>query len=166
MLQRSHTTCTLRGRSISPEFSLARFSMVCTRHLRQHPRLTALILFVLFILGMLVVLFFQCMTALLNPVNRARGIKWGLVSYTVAMFSFATAFTGLQLDIRSTSFIDNREFPGVKGLLPPGPSGYQLSIWSGGITIAATPTFLLNYWLADGLLVGSVFCAFLTRPHD
>src|SRR6266478_4282438 len=43
------------------------------------------------ILGITIILFFYCMTALFNPANRKReGIKWGLVSYTAAMFSFVT----------------------------------------------------------------------------
>jgi hypothetical protein len=77
-------------------------------------------LFVRFILGILIVLFFQCMAALFNPANRRReGIKWGLVSYTVVMFSFVTVFTAMNLNIQSISYIDNREFPGVEGVLPP-----------------------------------------------
>ena len=75
------------------------------------------------------------MAALFDSINR-RGerIKWGLVAYTVAMFSIATALTGMQFNIRSISYIDNREFPGVEGVLPPGPLGYQSFIWSGALT--------------------------------
>jgi len=104
--------------------------------------------------GILVVLFFQCMAALLNPANRKRdGIKWGLVSYTAVMFSFATVLTGMELDIRSISFIDNREFPGADGVAPPGPLGYQSFIWSGALTLVPDLMFILNKWLADALLV-------------
>ena len=123
-------------------------------------------------LGILIVLFFQCMTALFSPVNRQReGIKWGLVSYTVLMFSFATVLTGMGLNIESLSYIDNREFPGGEGI-PPGPLGYRLSIWSGALTVTPRLMFLFNNWLADGLLVSffvrccvySSRCLTLTPP--
>jgi len=51
------------------------------------------------------------LVALFNPVNRkGEGIRWGLVSYTILMFVFATIFTAVNLHIQSTSFINNREF--------------------------------------------------------
>ena len=127
-------------------------------------RLTEPDLFAGFILGVLIVLFFQCMAALFDSANR-RGerIKWGLVSYTVAMFSFATVLTGMQLNIRSISYIDNREFPGVEDALPPGPLGYQSFIWSGPLSLTPSLMFALNNWLADGLLVGSFFDSTLVR---
>jgi hypothetical protein len=112
--------------------------------------------FVRSILGVLIVLFFQCIVALFNPANRRKkSVKWGLVSYTVAMFSFATVLTGMGLNIESVSRIDNRDFPGIDGMFPPGPIGYQLFTWSGVLLITPSTMFLLNYWLADGLLVGS-----------
>ena len=148
-----------------PEFSLARFYMVCTRHPHLLVCATTLTLFAPLIPGILVVLFFQCMAALLSPANRKKeGIKWGLVSYTVAMFSFATVLTGMQLDIRSISFIDNREFPGVKGVAPPGPLGYQSFIWSGALTLVPNLMFILNNWLADAYLVGPSSDCALSHP--
>ena len=95
------------------------------------------------------------MRALFDPANRRRqgGIKWGLVGYTLAMFSFVTIFTAMNLDIQSISFIDNREFPGVGDVFPPGPLGYQLFIYSKPITVVPNLMFLLNNWMADGLLV-------------
>ena len=110
-------------------------------------------------------LFFHCMAALLDPVNRRReGIKWGLVTYTVVMFSFVTVFTAMNLNVQSISFIDNREFPGVEGVLPPGPLGYQFFIYSRALSVIPNVMFLLNNWLADGLLVGSLFDVAFTRP--
>lgn len=101
-------------------------------------------------------LFFQCMAALIDPIHRRReGVKWGLLSYTVVMFSFVTVFTAMNLNIQSISYIDNREFPGVEGVLPPGPLGYQWFIYSKAITIVPNFMFLLNNWMADGFLVGS-----------
>ena len=98
------------------------------------------------------------MGALINPTNRRRqGIKWGLVSYTVIMFSFVTIFTAMNLNIQSVSYIDNREFPGVENVLPPGPLGYQWFLYSDVLTIVPNLMFLLNNWLADGLLVSSLF---------
>ena len=106
------------------------------------------------VLGIVIVLFFQCMEALLNPPDREnRGMKWGLVAHTTAMFSFVTIYTAMTLNIQSISYIDNREFPGVGEVLPPGPLGYQFSIYSKAISIVPNVSFLLNNWLADGLLV-------------
>ena len=88
--------------------------------------------FVRFVPGMLIVLFFKCMSALLKPLNcRGERVKWGLVSYTIAMFSFVTVYTAMNLHILSTSFIDNREFPGADGV-HPGPYGYFMSIYYKG----------------------------------
>ena len=95
------------------------------------------------------------MDALLNPANRAKGgTKWGLIVHTSAMFSLVTIFTGMTLDIQSISYIDSREFSGDT-LLPPGPLGYQVRIYSKAIGIVPSVAFLLNQWLADGLLVST-----------
>lgn len=93
------------------------------------------------------------MAALFSPVNRKRGIKWGLVAHTVAMFSFATVYTGTGLDLQSISYIDNRDFPGIDGVLSPGPLGYEFLIYSNAINVVPTLMFQFNNWLADGLLV-------------
>ena len=99
-------------------------------------------------------LFFKCMTALLSPVYR-RGdrIKWGLVSYIVIMFSLATVLTGMDLNVQSISHIDNRDYPGVDGLIWPGPYGYYTIIYFKPINFIPTVAFVLNNWLADGFLV-------------
>jgi hypothetical protein len=122
------------------------------------PRPSAHFLRSIYFLGIVVVLFFRCMGALFNSAHRRRGgIKWGLVSYTVVMFAFVTVFTAMNDHAQSISYIDNREFPGVEGVFPPGPLGYQLSIYSNVLSIIPNLMFLLNNWLADGLLVGPLF---------
>lgn len=104
--------------------------------------------------GIVIVMFFQCMSALFNPVNRTKeGIKWPLVAHTAIMFSFATVYTGMTLDLQSIAFIDNRAFPGVDGLIPPGPLGYQLLVYPNAIVVVPNLMVLLNSWLADGLLL-------------
>jgi len=70
----------------------------------------------------------------------------------------------MNLNVQSDSFIDNREFPGVPDVLPAGPIGYQYFIYSRPLTIIPNLMFLLNNWLADGLLVGSIFDAAVTFP--
>ena len=113
-----------------------------------------------FALGIIIVLFFKCMATLFNPVYRkGEGIKWGLVSYTVAMFSVVTIGTAMGLDIQSISYIDNREFSGAKSVSDPGPYGYQLLIETEAVYIVPNLMFLLNNWLADGLLVSYLFNA-------
>ena len=107
--------------------------------------------------GIVIAIFFQCMEALFSPCYRTRGgVRWGLVAYTVTTFSFVTIFTAMNLDIQSVSYIDNREFPG-NDALPPGPLGYQYLIYSKAISIVPNLMFLLNNWLADGLLVSFAF---------
>ena len=109
------------------------------------------------ILGILVILFFRCMSALLDPVNRARGgIRWLLVTHTVVMFSIATIFIAMHFNLQSFAYVDNREFHGTEEI-PPGPLEYQLFTASKGIGPARTVMVFLNNWLADGLLVSSVF---------
>ena len=108
------------------------------------------------------------MAALFHPFNRREdGIKWGLVTYTVSMFAIVTIFTAMNLDIQSISFIDNREYAGDGDTIPPGPLGYQLFIYSKAITIVPNLMFLLNNWLADGLLVCYFFFLppILSRPR-
>ena len=112
-----------------------------------------------FTLGVVIALFFQCVGALLDPVNRTRGsIKWGLVAHTVAMFVFVTIYTAAALNIQFISYIDNRDFPGTTAdvAIPPGPVGYQWFIHSEAINIVIGFTFVANTWSADGLLVGAV----------
>jgi len=123
----------------------------------HHSALTAL---PVFILGMLIVLFSKCMTALSSPAyRRGEGIKWGLVSYTVVMFSLATGLTAMNIHLQSISNVDNREFPGVEGALLPGPTGYFQSIYFKAINVTSNTAYLLNNWLADGFLVGFRFAA-------
>ena len=99
-------------------------------------------------------LFFKCMIALFNPVyRRGQGVKWGLVAFTLVMFSVVTVHTATDLNLLSVSYIDNREFPGVKGVLSPGPPGYRETVYFKAINIIPNLTFPLNNWLADGLLV-------------
>ena len=96
------------------------------------------------------------MRALFNPIHR-RGepIKWGLVSYTIAIFAVETVLTAMNLHILSISYVDNREYPGVKGMTNPGPNGYQIIISPEAVSIIANATFTLSDWLANGLLVSS-----------
>ena len=122
-----------------------------TPHLRVCPPVP--ILFVRFIQGIVIVLFFQCLATLFNSAHRrGEDIKWGLVSYTMIMFLLVTAFTAMNLNTGSVSFIDHREFEADWG----GPIGYQRSIPTVD-DIVPNVVFLLSYWLADGLLVSSPF---------
>ena len=123
-------------------------------------RLFALTSIVRFILGFLVTLFFQCILALLNPVyRRGEGVKWWLVFHTLAMFSFVTVYTSMNLYIQSNSFIDHRELPGASG-----PVHYQTEIRQTALGLVPNIMFNLNNWLADGLLVSPLFDAASTRP--
>ena len=118
-----------------------------------HPSIRAHCSFIWFITGVLVVLFFGCMTTLFNPIHRrTRRIKWGLASYTAIMFSLATVYMAANAYTISISYVDNRNFPG-------GPYVYQNAIAYDAISIVPRAAFRLNNWSADGLLVGPLFCA-------
>ena len=73
------------------------------------------------------------------------------------MFAFATIAIALGLDLQSVCYVDDRDFPGFDGGSAPGPLGYQLLVYSKAINVVPNLLFLLNQWLADGLLVSSVF---------
>ena len=166
MLRISRTFSTLTRRSFSLELSSVRFSMVRVGHPPPHLSTRAHSVRSV-ILGIIVTLFFQCMAALLKSIHlRGDGVKWGLVLYTVAMFSFVTVFTTMNFDVQSTSFIDNREF-GLLDLQPAdivyGPLMYQTKTCPKVFGFIPSLMFLLNYWLADGLLVSSLFCAAYTH---
>ena len=103
------------------------------------------------------------MSALFDRTNGS--IKWPLVAHTAAMFSFVTVYTAMYLNIQSICFIDNREYPGADGGLPPGPFGYQQLIYNKAISFVAHIVFMLNTWLADGLLV-SFFSHQITRVSN
>ena len=122
--------------------------------------------FVRIILGIIIILFFQCMTGLFNPVHRKGGrIKWGLVSYTVVTFLTVTVGTTMNLDYQSISYVDNRYFPGVEGVSLPGPFGYEMSAPTSVLSIISDVSFPLNNWLADGLLVSPPSDAAFAHPH-
>jgi len=76
------------------------------------------------------------------------------------MFLFVTVYIATSLDIQSLSFVDNREFPPDPPL--SGPLGYQNSIRPKPLGIIPNLMFLLNYLLADGLLVSPLFAAAFT----
>ena len=162
--QRSRAICTFRRRQISLEFSSARFFTVRPRSppTRCPPLLTP---FLWFIPGMAIVLSFKCMAALFNPVyRRGEPIKWGLVSFTMVMFSVATIGTAMNLNVRSIMYIDNREYPGAGGVILPGPLGYRWFISTSALTIIPNTMLFLTSWLGDGLLVGSSFGAAAVHP--
>ena len=85
-------------------------------------------------LGVIVDLFFRCMSALLHPVDRTRmRIRWGLVVYTVVMFSFATIFTAMTFEVQSISYVDNRKFPGFP--FPDSPLGTSSTFLTRGSSL-------------------------------
>jgi len=105
------------------------------------------------------VLFFNCMAALFNPAfRRGEGIKWGLVTYTVIMFSLVTVYTAMKDHILSICYIDNRDFR------HGGPWGYHEFNTYSAIFITSRFAFNLNNWLGDGLLVSSLFAAVTAHP--
>ena len=74
----------------------------------------------------------------------------------MVMFSLVTLGTALQLDVQSISYIDNRKFPGVEGVFPPGPIGYQELINPNAVQVIQNVVLTSSNWLADGFLVSSL----------
>jgi len=107
------------------------------------------------------------MAALLKPTHRREeGIKWWLVFYTIAMFLFVTVYTAVNLHIQSMSFIDNRKENDDSNydIGTSGPILYQMIIHKMALGLIPNVMFNLNNWLADGLLVSSLFAATPARP--
>lgn len=104
--------------------------------------------------GIVIVLFFQCVGALLSPANRMKaGIRWVLVAHAVTMFLFITIPVTMNVKTQLVDpYINNREFPGG-GASPPGPLGYVYFTYFDGINKFPKIMFPLNQWLADGLLL-------------
>ena len=128
--------------------------------------LSVLASFVPIALGIIIMLFFQCLAGLFNPVHRkGERIKWGLVSYTVVTFLIVIVGTAMNLDYQSASYVENRDFPSVEGVSPPGPLGYQLFTTSSVPAMITSVSFPLNNWLADGLLVSPPSDAAFTHPR-
>ena len=162
-LLRSHTCCTSLRRPTSPECSSVRCSMVC--RLAQAPIQTYLVSRSI-VLGIVAVLFFQCMIVLLSSTyRRRRGARWGLVAFATTSFLFVTINTMIgNFYIQSDSYVDNRDFPGTDEL-PPGPLGYQYLTFTSPVAVVANFMFFLNNWLADGLLVSSEPDSTFGAPH-
>ena len=94
------------------------------------------------------------MSALLYPVHPTmKGIRWGLVAHTVAMFSFSTIGIAINRDVFSISYINDREFTGPI-LGPVGFLTFTFPIQQ-VIGYVAFLMFPFNQWLAGGLLVSS-----------
>ena len=101
-------------------------------------------------------MYFQTIAALVSPLNRkGEKVKWGLVGYSTVMFALVTIFTAMNVRLQQLSYIDNREFPGIPNVLPPGPIGWSLSMYSKALVIVPNACFIIANWMADGLLVSS-----------
>ena len=87
-----------------------------------------------------------------------KGVRWGLVAQTVAMFSFLTIGAVINRDAFAISYINGREFTGADGAGFPGPIGYQSFAFTNQEVVGYVAFFMFpfNQWLADGLLVSSV----------
>ena len=132
---------------------------------RKVPLLTCPSMHTHIVLGIVVVLFFRCITKLFDPVHRGEErIKWGLVSYTVVMFLLVTVGNVMHPYLDSISYVDNRKFPGAKGVVGTGPLAYQLFVAPRVLQRFPSISFTLSNWLADGFMVSSVKSA-STHPR-
>ncbi|KAH7924330.1 hypothetical protein BV22DRAFT_1129896 [Leucogyrophana mollusca] len=96
--------------------------------------------------GASLVLFLQCMYAFYNRGDMARERRWLFMLYISLMFSFGTAYIGINSTLWRNMFVDDRNYPG-------GPMGYSLGIYNQPPSVAANAFFVLANWFADGLLL-------------
>ena len=101
--------------------------------------------------GIIIHLFLQCMSALLNPVNRARGGIKLLVAQTVVMFLIVTAFTVIYLNDQHMSYTSTR----LCGFYYP--LEQEANFLFTGPGYAFRVLLPLNQLLGDGLLVSDTF---------
>ena len=73
------------------------------------------------------------------------------------MFSILTVVTGIYLEIQPFVNIDDRKSTSGDGPSFPGPLIYQSFICSKVNGVVIITMVFLNTWLADGLLVSSMF---------
>lgn len=111
--------------------------------------------------GITIALFAKCIRALLSPVDRtSRSIRWGIMVHTVIMFLFVTIFVAVSFAAQPICYVDNRKYPGVNGK-GPGPVGYFANIvYFKAINLIPNTMFLLNNWLADGILLHRCFALY------
>ena len=102
-------------------------------------------------IGIVVILFCQCMIALFA--HAGKRLNWILVAHTVAMFSLVTIYTATSLNIQSFYYVDERENFNIRDILTYGPLYVYLAYTVKSIDLVPTVAFILNGWLADGLLV-------------
>ncbi|KIJ63973.1 hypothetical protein HYDPIDRAFT_154930 [Hydnomerulius pinastri MD-312] len=100
----------------------------------------------LLIYGVSLVLFVQCMVAFLKRTDVSSPNRWGLMTYTLLMFSCSTIFVALDSTLFRNAFVDYRNYPG-------GPIGYSVATYDAPMSITANAFFMLANWLADGLLL-------------
>ncbi|KAJ8072805.1 hypothetical protein PM082_016364 [Marasmius tenuissimus] len=95
--------------------------------------------------GITIVLFFQCMLALLRP-RHGRKPNYFLALYTFVLFGLGTTFTAINGRLLQLAFVDNRAIEG-------GPEAWQLLNYSTARPLTANAVFIIANWLADGLLL-------------
>ena len=97
--------------------------------------------------------------------NIGKGVKWGLVAHTVALFLFLTIPIAINRYLTSAGYIDGRNFPGTDDT-PPGPFGYGYTFAPNvPIMVIHNVMFPLNQWLTDGLLVSTVPSEIARAPY-
>ncbi|KAK1222835.1 hypothetical protein PQX77_014257 [Marasmius sp. AFHP31] len=113
--------------------------------------------------GITIVLFFQCMVALLRPRN-GRKPNYSLALYTLVLFGLGTTFTAINGRLLQLAFVDNRAIEG-------GPEAWQLLNYSTARPLTANTVFIIANWLADGLLLfrwdlamGTLYLYQLSQP--
>ena len=96
-----------------------------------------------------------------NPIHRrGEGINWGLLSYTAVMFALATGFIATNLTVVFISLFET-------GFAQGGVLGSQMLAGPPilrALRITPSLMFLSISWLADGLLVSSLFDAGFAYP--
>lgn len=99
------------------------------------------------VLGVYVVLFFMCFSALWDGRTASPRHSYIMMAYTAVVFALTTVGNAMQMRDLELVLVDNRNYPG-------GPMAYAQEQGSRRTLVpACTAVFTVSAWLADGLLV-------------
>lgn len=100
------------------------------------------------ITGIHIVLFLMCFATLWKGRVRSSKSTYGMLIYISSLFILGTIGNASQMRIVQEAYIDNRNYPG-------GPGAYDVYDGSVLTNVLGTAAYIINAWLADGLLVRS-----------
>jgi len=99
------------------------------------------------VFGMLSMIALNCLRNLFKG-RPLRQVQWGIVAYTIIIYSWATIYLGTWTKYVEMMFIDDRNYPGDPG----GPLGFYENETPGIYVVVLVAYAIINF-MADGLLM-------------